>query len=38
MKNIYSDYQKMCDYVHGTDLSIKWLNLHFMIHIINQLL
>lgn len=29
MKNIYSDYQKMCDYVHGTDLSVKWLNFTF---------
>lgn len=29
INNIYSDYQKMCDYVHGTDLFIKWLNFTF---------
>lgn len=29
IKNIYGDYQKMCDYIHGTDLFIKLFNFTF---------
>lgn len=29
IKNIYKDYQQMCEYVHGTNLFIKWFNFTF---------
>lgn len=29
IRNIYKDYQRMCDYIHGTDLFIKLINFTF---------